>query len=133
MGPVDLIISGSSYEDWIRGEKGGAEIEASMPRPIRTPRSAPLRARPQISHPAESASNKLVCQTRCFRRSVARRSPKLERSLDAKIEWIESTEDKLLPVNEEIFDPEQRTTRAQRLIENDINAFFTRSLNPFGG
>ena len=133
MGPVDLIISGSSYEDWIRGEKGGAEIEASMPRPIRTPRSAPLRARPQISHPAESASNKSVCQTRCFRRSVARRSSKLERSLDAKIEWIESTEDKLLPVNEEIFDPEQRATRAQRLIENDINAFFTRSLNPFGG
>ena len=24
MGPVDLIISVSSYEDWIRGEKGGA-------------------------------------------------------------------------------------------------------------
>ena len=133
MGPVDLIISGSSYEDWIRGEKGGAEIEASMPRPIRTPRFAPLLARPQISHPAESASNKSVCQTRCFRRSVARRLSKLERSLDAKIEWIESTEDKLLPVNEEILDPERRTTRAQRLIENDINAFFTRSLNPFGG
>ena len=104
-----------------------------MPRPIRTPRSAPLRARPQISHPAESASNKSVYQTRCFRRPVARRSSKLERSLDAKIEWIESTEDKLLPVNEEILDPEQRTTRAQRLIGNDINSFFTRSLNPFGG
>ena len=73
-GPVDLIISGSSYADGIRGEKGGAEIEASMPRPIRTPRSAPLRARPQISHPAVSASNKSVCQARCFRRSVARRS-----------------------------------------------------------
>ena len=102
-GPVDLIISGSSYADWIRDEKGGAEIEASMPRPIRTPRSAPLRARPQISHPAESTNSKLVCQTRCFRRSVARRLSKLERSLDAKIEWIESTEDKLLPVNEEIL------------------------------
>ena len=102
-GPVDLIISGSSYADWIRGEKGGAEIEASMPRPIRTPRSALLRARPQISRPAESASNKSVCQTRCFRRSVARRSSKLERSLDAKIEWIESTEDELLLVNEEIL------------------------------
>ena len=93
----------NSYADGIRGEKGGAEIEASMPRPIRTPRSAPLRARPQISHPAESASNKSVCQTRCFRRSVARRSSKLERSLDAKIEWIESTEGKLLPVNKEIL------------------------------
>ena len=103
MGPVDLIISVSSYGDWIRGEKGGAEIEASMPRPIRTPRSAPLRARPKISHPAESASNKSVCQTRYFRRSVARRLSKLERSLDAKIEWIESTKDELLLVNEEIL------------------------------
>ena len=103
MGPVDLIISESSYAGWIRGEKGGAEIEASMPRPIRTPRSAPLRARPQIPHPAESASNKSVYQTRCFRRSVARRSSKPERSLDVKTEWIESTEGKLLPVNEEIL------------------------------
>ena len=31
------------------------------------------------------------------------------------------------------FGPEQRTTGAQRLIGNDINSFFTRSLNPFGG
>ena len=93
----------NSYADGIRGEKGGAEIEASMPRPIRTPRSAPLRARPQISHPAESANNKSACQTWRFRRSVARRSTKFERSLDAKIEWIESTEDDLLLVNEEIL------------------------------
>ena len=102
-GPVDLIISGSSYADWIRGEKGGAEIEASMPHPIRTPRSAPLRARPKISHPAESASNKSVCQTRCFRRSVARRSSKPERSLDAKTEWIKLTEGNLFPVDKGIL------------------------------
>ena len=93
----------NSYADGIRGEKGGAEIEASMPRPIRTPRSAPLRARPQISHPAESVNSKSVCQARRFRRSVARRSSKPERSLDAGIEWIESTEDKLLTINEEIL------------------------------
>ena len=31
------------------------------------------------------------------------------------------------------FGPGQRTTRAQRLIGNDINSFLTRSLNPFGG
>ena len=102
-GPVDLIISGSSYADGIRGEKGGAEIEASMPRPIRTPRSAPLRARPQISHPAESANGRSVCQTRGFPRSVARRSSKPERSLDERREWIESTEDKLLTIDEEIL------------------------------
>ena len=103
MGPVDLIISGSSYEDWIRGEKGGAEIEASMSRPIRTPRSAPLRAFPQISHPAESANGRSVCQARDFLRSVARKSTKPERSLDERKEWIESTEDKFLTINEEIL------------------------------
>ena len=101
----------NSYSDGIRGEKGGAEIEASMSRPIRTPRSAPLRARPQISHPAESASNKSVCQTRCFRRSVARRSSKPKRSLDERREWIESTEDKLLAIDEEIL--WSRTTHDQ--------------------
>ena len=93
----------NSYAGGIRGEKGGAEIEASMPRPIRTPRSAPLRARPQISHPAESASNKSVCQARCFRRSVARRSSKPERSLDAKTEWIKLTEGNLFPVDKGIL------------------------------
>ena len=74
-----------------------------MPYPVRTPRSAPLRALPQISHPAESANIRSVYQTRGFRRSVARRSSKPERSLDARIEWIESTEDELLLVNEEIL------------------------------
>ena len=102
-GPVDLIISGSSYADGIRGEESGAEIEASMSRPIRTPRSAPLRARPQISHPAESANGRSVCQTRGFPRSVARGSSKPERSLDERREWIESTEDKLVTINEEIL------------------------------
>ena len=93
----------NSYADGIRGEKGGAEIEASMPRPIRTPRSAPLRARPQISHPAESANGRPVYQTRDFLRPVARKSSKPERSLDERREWIESTEDKLVTINEEIL------------------------------
>ena len=93
----------NSYADGIRGEKGGAEIEASMPRPIRTPRSAPLRARPKISHPAESANGRSVCQTRDFLRSVARKSSKPERSLDERREWIESTEDKLVTINEDIL------------------------------
>ena len=103
MGPVDLIISRNSYADGIRGEESGAEIEASMSRPIRTPRSAPLRALPQISHPAESANGRSVCQTRDFLRSVARKSAKSKRSLDEGKEWIESTEEKLLTINKEIF------------------------------
>ena len=103
MGPVDLIISRNSYADGIRGEESGAEIEASMSRPIRTPRSAPLRAFPQISHPAESANGRSVCQARDFLRSVARKSTKPERSLDERKEWIESTEDKLLTIDEEIL------------------------------
>ena len=93
----------NSYADAIRGEESGAGIEASMSRPIRTPRSAPLRAFPQISHPAESANGRSVCQARDFLRSVARKSTKPERSLDERKEWIESTEDKLLTINEEIL------------------------------
>ena len=126
MGPVDLIISGSSYEDWIRGEKGGAEIEASMPYPIQTPRSAPLRALPQISHPSESANGRSVCQTRDFLRSVARKSAKPKGSLDEGKEWIESTEEKLLTFNKEIFS-KQRMTSMRRLIRNSINSFITQA------
>ena len=103
MGPADLIISWNCYAGGIRGEESGAGIEASMSRPIRTPQSAPLRAFPQISHPAESANGRSVCQARDFLRSVARKSTKPERSLDERKEWIESTEDKLLTINEEIL------------------------------
>ena len=128
MGPVDLIISVSSYGDWIRGEKGGAEIEASMPRPIRAPRSAPLRALPQILYPAESADGRSVCQMRDFLRSVARKSAKSKRSLDEGKEWIESTEEKLLTINKEIFfGSKQRTTSMRRLIGNNINSFVTQA------
>ena len=46
-----------------------------------------------------------------FPRSVARRSSKPERSLDERREWIESTEDKLLTIDEEIL--WHRTTHNQ--------------------
>ena len=74
-----------------------------MPCPIRAPRSAPLHALPQISYPVESANGRSVCQTRDFVRSVARKSAKSKRSLDEGKEWIESTEEKLLTFNKEIF------------------------------
>ena len=82
-----------------------------MPRPIRAPRTAPLRALPQIPYPAESANGRSVCQTRDSLRSVARKSAKSKRSLDEEKEWIESTEDKLLNTNEEIL--WSRTTHDQ--------------------
>ena len=103
MGPVGQIISRNSSAGLIRGEERGAEIEASTPYPIRTPRSAPLRALPQISYPAESANGRPVCQTRDFLRSIAQKSAKSKRSLDEGKEWIESTEEKLLTINKEIF------------------------------
>ena len=93
----------NSCADVIRGEKSGAGIEASMSCPIRAPRSAPLRALPQISYPAESANGRSVCQTRDFLRSVARKSAKSKRSLDEGKEWIESTEEKLFTINKENF------------------------------
>ena len=103
MGPADLIISWNCYTGGIRGEESGAGAEASMSRPIHTPRSAPLHAFPQISHPAESANGRPACQVRDFLRSVARKTTKPERSLDERKEWTESTEDKLLTINEEIL------------------------------
>ena len=111
----------------IRGEKGGARIEASMPYPIRMPRSDPLRALPQISYPAESANGRSVCQMRDFIRSVARKSAKSKRSLDEEKEWIESTEEKLLTINKEILGSKQRMTSMQRPIGNNINSFLTQA------
>ena len=128
MGPVDLIISCNSCASVIRGEKSGAGIEASRPRPIRAPRSAPLRALPQIPDPAESADGRSVCQTRDFLRSVARKSAKSKRSLDEEKEWIESTEEKLFTINRENFlVQKQRTTSMQKLIGNNINSFITQA------
>ena len=71
MGPVDLIISGSSYVDVIRGEKGGTEIEASMSRPIRTPavrstsRASPNFASRGIREQQTSLSGAVFPAIRC--------------------------------------------------------------------
>ena len=128
MGPVDLIISCNSCASVIRGEKSGAGIEASMPRPIRAPRSTPLRALPQIPYPAESADGRSVCQTRDFLRSVARKSAKSKRSLDEEKEWIESTEENLIHYQQrEFFGSKQRTTSVRKLIGNNINSFITQA------
>ena len=98
-----------------------------MPCPIRAPRSAPLRALPQISYPAESANGRSVCQARDFLRSVARKSTKPERSLNERKEWIESTEGKLLIINKEIIGPRQRMTSMKKPVGNNINSFLTQA------
>ena len=133
MGPVDLIISRNSYAGGIRGEESGAGIEASIPCPIRTPQSAPLRALPQISHPGKSANDRSVCQARDFLRSVARKSAKSKRSLDEGKEWIESTEEKLLTINKEIF--WFKTTHGQyaKVNRKQHQLLHHSNLNPFGG
>ena len=123
----------NSYADAIRGEKSGAGIEASMPCPVRTPRSAPLRALPQISHPAESANGRSVCQTRDFLRSVARKSAKSKRSLDEGKEWIESTEEKLFTINKEIFWFKTTHDQYAKANRKQHQLLHHSSLNPFGG
>ena len=128
MGPGDPITSRNSRADAIRGEKGGARFEASMPYPILAPRSAPLRALPQILYPAESANGRSVCQMRDSLRSIARKSAKSKRSLDEEKEWIESTEEKLFTINRENFlVQKQHTTSMQKLIGNNINSFITQA------
>ena len=133
MGPVDLITSRNSRADAIRGEKGGARIVASMPYPIRAPRSAPLRALLQISYPAESANGRSVCQTRDFLRSVARKSAKSKRSLDEEKEWIESTEEKLFIINKEIFWFKTTHDQYAKANQKHHQLLHHSSLNPFGG
>ena len=132
-GPVDLIISGSSYADGIRGEKGGAEIEASMPVPSER-RGPPRFARvPKFRIPRNPRTT-----NQSVRRGVSG-DPSLgdRRSLKDHSTQKQNGSSRLKAScflsTKRFFGPEQRTTRAQRLIGNDINSFFTRSLNPFGG
>ena len=122
MGPVDLITSRNSRTDAIRGEKGGARFEASMPYPIRVPRSAPLRALPQISHPTESANGRSVWQTRDFRN---RRSPKdhstKEKNGSSRLKNGCSLSTK------RFFGSKQRMTSMQKPVGNSINSFLTQA------
>ena len=104
-----------------------------MPRPIRAPRTAPLRALPQIPYPAESANGRSVCQTRDFLRSVARKSAKSKRSLDEEKEWIESTEEKLLTINKEIFWFKTTHDQYAKANRKQHQLLHHSSLNPFGG
>ena len=133
MGPVDLIISRNSYAGGIRGKESSAGIEASMSRPIRTPRSAPLHALPQISYPAESANSRSVCQTWDFLRSVARKSAKSKRALDEGKEWIESTEEKLFTINKEIFWFKTTHDQYAKANQKHHQLLHHSRLNPFGG
>ena len=50
----------------VRGEKGGAEIEASLPNPSRLLRPPPSRALPEISNPARTGSSRATCQTKDY-------------------------------------------------------------------
>ena len=104
-----------------------------MPYPVRTPRSAPLRALPQISYPAESTNGRSVCQTRDFLRSVARKSAKSKRSLDEGKEWIESTKEKLFTINKEIFWFKTTHDQYAKANRKQHQLLHHSSLNPFGG
>ena len=50
----------------VHGEKGGAEIEASLPNPLRLLRPPPSRALPKISNPAISWGDRSICQAEDF-------------------------------------------------------------------
>ena len=95
MGPGNPVTSRNSRARTIRGEKGGAEIEASTPYPIRVPRSAPLHALPKIRIPQnpltadQSVRRYLSCDP-----SLGS-SLKFKSSLDRRQEWIKATEVKV--------------------------------------
>ena len=79
----------------INGEKGGAEIEASTPYPIRVPRFAPLRALPKIQIPqnpltADQSVRRYLSYDPSLGSSLKFKSP-----LGRRKEWIKETERKV--------------------------------------
>ena len=95
MGPSDPVTSRNSRARTIRGEKGGAEIKASTPYPVRVPQSAPLRTLPKIRIPQnpltadQSVRRYLSCDP------TLGSSLKFKSSLDRRQEWIKATEVKV--------------------------------------
>ena len=79
----------------IRGEKGGAEIEASTPYPIRVPRSAPLRALPKFRIPQNPLAVDQTVRQYLSRDPSLGSSPEFKSSLDKRQEWIKATEIKV--------------------------------------
>ena len=61
-----ILSNPATVAQAIRGEKGGAEIEAALPYPARLLRPPPPRALPKNLNPARSAGSRATCQTEDF-------------------------------------------------------------------
>ena len=116
MGPSRPVTSRNSRTRAIRGEKGGAEIEASMPYPARLPRIAPLRALPKFRIPQnpltadQSVRRYLSCDP-----SLGS-SLKFKSSLDRRQEWIKATEVKVdANAERKIVDPRYDIIKAREI------------------
>ena len=116
MGPGGPVTSRNSRARTIRGEKGGAEIEASAPYPFRVPRSAPFRALPKI----QILQNPLMAD-QSVRRYLSYdpslgNSLKFKSSLDRRQEWIKATEVKVdANAERKIADPRYDIIKAQEM------------------
>ena len=116
MGPSRPVTSRNSRARTIRGEKGGTEIEASTPYPIRLSRSGPLRALPKFRIP----QNPLTTD-KSFRQYLScdpslGSSPKFKSSLDRRQEWIKATEVKVdANAERKIADPRYDIIKAQEI------------------
>ena len=95
MGPSDSVTSRNSRARTIRGEKGGTEIEASTPYPVRLPRTAPLRALPKFRIPQNPLAADQSVRQYLSRDPSLGSSPKFKSSLDRRQEWIKATEVKV--------------------------------------
>ena len=95
----------NSYAGGIRGEKGGARIEASLPYPIRVPQPSPLRALPKIRIPQNPlTADQSVRRYLSYDLSLGS-SLKFKSSLDRRKEWIKATERKVAAINKKIIGP----------------------------
>ena len=116
----------------IRGEKGGVEIEAFLPYPIRVPRPPPPRALPEIRIPLNPRTTEQL-----VRREI---SSALSFG-DLQVQKIHSTDTKngsrclkkkLVP-SPKFIDPEQDILIARKMSWKSSQLLPHSNLDPFGG
>ena len=116
MGPDSPVTSRNSRARTIRGEKGGAEIEASTPYPFRVPRFAPLCTLPKIQIPQNPLTADQSVRRYLSRDPSLGSSPKFKSSLDRRQEWIKATEVKVdANAERKIADPRYDIIEAQEI------------------
>jgi hypothetical protein len=114
----------------VRGEKGGAKIEASLPSLFRFLRTFPSRALLQISNPVRSGNGSAVNHAKDL---IPRLQLKLINKIHSEIEeWIKATENEVKVVAW-FINPSKMLPKHENWVGTIFNSFFHSNPEPFGG